>query len=316
MGAGELNMTNIVEALLNIPVLLFLPFLFIGVINRVKSLWAGRIGPPLLQPFFDFIRSMKKGEVISRETSFVFILAPTLTLAAVLSAGLVTPMIRGTSILGFDGDFIFFAYVLAAGKFFSILAAMDTGSSFEGMGAAREAVFSVFAEPAFFLLAGSLCLVSGLIRFETIFTVLPGQAGMAPLVKVLAVSVIFVLVLVEGSRVPVDDPNTHLELTMVHEVMVLDNSGPDLGFIQYASAARMVILSSLIPNLIIPREIGLLTWVMLYLLIIWVIAAAIGVVESVMARLRMIHVPQFIFLVSALSVVVLAAVMIYTYGGR
>lgn len=309
-------MTDMMNALLNIPVLLFLPFLFIGVINRVKSLWAGRVGPPLLQSFFDFIRLLKKGEVISRETSFIFVLAPSLTLAAVLSAGLVTPVIRGTSILGFDGDFIFFAYVLAAGKFFSILAAMDTGSSFEGMGAAREATFSVFVEPAFFLFAGSLCFVSGYTRFEMLFTVLPGQAGMAELVKALAVSVIFVLVLVEGSRVPVDDPNTHLELTMIHEVMVLDNSGPDLGFIQYASAARMVILSSLIPNLIIPQGTGLLTWVLLYLLTLFVIAAAIGLVESVMARLRTIHIPQFIFLVSALSVVVLAAVMIYTYGGR
>jgi len=307
---------NVVDALLNIPVLLLLPFLYIGVINRVKSLWAGRIGPPLFQSLFDFIRSMKKGEVISRETSFLFVLAPSLTLAAVLSAGLVTPVIRGTSILGFEGDFIFFAYVLAAGKFFSILAAMDTGSSFEGMGAAREATFSVFVEPAFFLAVGSLCFVSGYTRFETIFTVLPGMAEMAPLVKVLAVSVIFVLVLVEGSRVPVDDPNTHLELTMVHEVMVLDNSGPDLGFIQYASAARMVILSSLIPNLVIPRETGLLTWVLLYAVTLMAMAAAIGLVESVMARLRMIHVPQFILLASALSVAVLAASVIYTYGGR
>ena len=305
-----------IEALLNIPIMLFLPFLFTGVINRVKSIWAGRIGPSLLQSFSDFIRLMKKGEVISKETSFVFSIAPSLTLAAVLSAGLVTPVIRGTSLLGFDGDFIFFAYVLAAGKFFSILAALDTGSSFEGMGAAREAAFSVFVEPAFFLLAGSLCFMSGLTRFESIFTVLPGQEGIAPLVKVLAIAVIFVLVLVEGSRVPVDDPNTHLELTMVHEVMVLDNSGPDLGFIQYASAARMVILSSLIPNLIIPRGTGLLVWILLYLLIVFVIAAAVGLIESVMARLRMIHVPQFIFLVSALAVVVLAAVIIYTYGGR
>lgn len=303
------------EILLNIAMLLFLPFLFVGVINRVKSLWAGRKGPSLLQPFFDFARLMKKGEVISTAASFVFRMAPSATLATILTAGLVTPMIRHRSIIGFEGDFIFFAYILALGKFFSIIAAMDTGSSFEGMGAAREATFSAFVEPAFFLIIATSCFMSGYTRFTEIFFILPAKAELAPLVKGLGTLVIFMMVLVEGCRVPVDDPNTHLELTMIHEVMILDNSGPDLGFIQYAAAARMVILSSLIPNLLIPPGTGLLNWVLLYLAIIFIIAAVIGLLESLLARMRMIHVPQFIFLMTALSIVVLAAAIIFTYGG-
>lgn len=305
-----------IEIFLNIAILLFLPFFYVGIINRVKSWWAGRKGPSIFQPFYDFIRLMKKGVVISTHTSFIFRLAPSLTLAAVLTAALVTPIIRHTSIIGFAGDFIFFAYILALGKFFSIIAAMDTGSSFEGMGASREATFSVFVEPAFFLITAAFCFMSGYTRFAEIFTILPAKAELAPLVKALGAFVIFMMVLVEGCRVPVDDPNTHLELTMIHEVMILDNSGPDLGFIQYAAAARMVILSSVIPNLLIPTDIGLLKWVLLYLVIIFIIAAVIGLLESLMARLRMIHVPQFIFLMTALAIVVLAAAIIFSYGSN
>ncbi|MCU0287119.1 MAG: NADH-quinone oxidoreductase subunit H [Acidobacteria bacterium] len=305
-----------IEILLNIAVLFFLPFLYIGLINRVKSLWAGRKGPSIWQPFFDFARLMKKGTVISSDTSFIFRMAPSLTLAAVLTAGLVTPMIRHTAILSFAGDFIFFAYILALGKFFSIIAAMDTGSSFEGMGASREATFSVFVEPAFFLVTATFCFMSGYTHFAEIFSILPAKIELAPLVKGLGALVIFIMVLVEGCRVPVDDPNTHLELTMIHEVMILDNSGPDLGFIQYAAAARMVILSSLIPNLLIPAEIGLLNWVLAYVAIIVIIAVVVGLLESLLARMRMIHVPQFIFLMTAVSIVVLAAAIIFTYGGN
>jgi formate hydrogenlyase subunit 4 len=218
--------------------------------------------------------------------------------------------------MGFEGDFIFFAYILAVAKFFSIVAAMDTASSFEGMGAAREASFSVFVEPAFFLIMAALCFISGFTRFDSIFSLVPEKAGIAPLVKGLGSFIVFMMVLVEGCRVPVDDPATHLELTMIHEVMILDNSGPDLAFLHYTAAAKMMIIASLVPNLLLPAGMGLLPWIVLYLLCLAVLAMAIGLLESVMARMRMIHVPQFIFLMSALSIVVLSAVIIFYYGGR
>lgn len=297
-------------------VLICVPFLFIGIINRVKSIWAGRQGPSLWQPFYDFIRLMKKSAVVGQHTSFIFRVAPSLNLAAVICAGLVVPLIGHRAILGFDGDIIFFVYILALGKFFNILAALDTGSSFEGMGASREATFSIFVEPAFFLFIGTLCFISGFTRFDALFTFLPDKATMAPLVKGLGSLVVFLMVLVEGCRVPVDDPNTHLELTMIHEVMILDNSGPDLGLIQYAVAAKMVILSSLVPCLLMPTGLSLPFRLLLYLAIIFSIALLIGLVESLLARLRMIHVPQFIFLMTAVAVVVLAALIISNYGGK
>jgi formate hydrogenlyase subunit 4 len=303
-----------IEIILNILMLTVLPFLYIGTINRVKSLWAGRKGPSILQPLFDFTRLMKKGEVISPTTSFIFKISPSLLLASTLVAGMVVPIINHTSILGFDGDFIFFAYVLALGKFFSVISAMDTGSSFEGMGASREVTFSSFVEPAFLIIISSLCLMTGHTRFEMLSSLLPAKSGLATLIVGLGVLVIFVITLVEGCRVPVDDPNTHLELTMIHEVMILDNSGPDLAFIQYAAAAKMVILSSLIPNFLLPRGLPLIAWTVSYLVIIFIIAALIGLIESIMARLRMTHVPQFILMISSISFIVLAALIVYTYG--
>jgi formate hydrogenlyase subunit 4 len=136
----------------NVLFLIFFPLLFIGLINRVKSFWAGRQGPSALQPFRDFWRLMKKGEVVSTTTSFVFTIAPSVTLASVIAASLVVPLFCGRSLIPFDLDFVLFAYVLAAGKFFAILGAMDTGSSFEGMGASREATFGSLVEPAFFIM--------------------------------------------------------------------------------------------------------------------------------------------------------------------
>lgn len=302
------------ETILNILILLILPFFYIGVINRVKSMWAGRKGPSIMQPWFDFVRLLKKGEVISTTTSSIFKISPTLLLATTLSAGLVVPIVNHKSILGFNGDFIFFAYILAMGKFFSVISAMDTGSSFEGMGASREVTFSSFMEPAFFVIIASLCLVTGCTRFDQLFSMLPENYELGSIVSGLSAFVIFVMLLVEGCRVPVDDPNTHLELTMIHEVMILDNSGPDLAFIQYSTAAKMVILTSLIPVLILPNTIPLVYWVFLYLVIVLAIAALIGLIESIFARLRLILVPQFILLVTSVSLIVLAAIIIYSNG--
>ncbi|MGE5341742.1 MAG: respiratory chain complex I subunit 1 family protein [Candidatus Omnitrophota bacterium] len=302
-----------IELILNLLVITVLPFVYIGMINRIKSLWAGRKGPSLMQPWFDFLKLLKKGEVISTVTSPIFKAAPSVSLAAVILAGMVVPIINHKSILGFEGDFIFFAYILAMGKFFSILSAMDTGSSFEGMGASREVTFSSLMEPAFLIIISALCVMTGFTRFESLSALLPADSEMATLTVGLSILVIFIMILVEGCRVPVDDPNTHLELTMIHEVMILDNSGPDLAFIQYGSALKMVIFSSLIPNLLLPRGLPLLFWFPLYLIIVFIIAAAIGLIESLMARLRLIHVPQFILMVSSVSFISLAALIIYTY---
>ncbi len=301
------------ETIVSIALLLVLPPLFLGLINRVKSLWAGRQGPPLLQPLRDIVKLMKKGEVISRTSSFVFRMAPSVALASVIAAGLIVPLAGGRSVISFEADFILFAYLLGIGKFLTIVGALDTGSSFEGMGASREATFSVMVEPAFFIFIASLALMTGGVSFERLF--MTARGDIAALVLPLGVVTLFIMLLAEGCRVPVDDPNTHLELTMIHEVMVLDNSGPDMGFIMYAAGMKMVVIGAIIANLVIPR--GLPFWASAALLVVVqaFLAITIGTIESVMARLRMTHVPQFLMFMTAISVVIISAVVLFVSGG-
>ena len=298
------------EILLNIIFLLTFPFLFIGIINKTKAFWAGRKGASVFQPFYDFIKLLKKGEVISTTTSFVFALSPSLMFASVIFAGLLVPVFNHRAILSFEGSFILFAYILALGKFFSLIGAMDTGSSFEGMGASREASFSTLVEPAFFIIMASIIALSGNYTFQSLSLILQNSGSFGYLIIILSVFALFIMMLVEGCRVPVDDPNTHLELTMIHEVMVLDNSGPDLAFILYGSGMKMVILASLIANLIIPTGLSLFYSVIAFVGIIFILAIIIGTLESSFARLRMTHVFEFIFTMSSISLIILSLTMI------
>ena len=155
--------------MLSIVLILIAGIFFTGVIIRTKSIASGRKGPGIFQPIKDVVRLFKKGAVYSETTSFIFQIAPTIYFASVVMAMFVIPFGHSKGIISFNGDFIFFAYVLALGKFFSIISAMDTGSSFEGMGASREALYSMFAEPAFFVLMGSLALLAGHTSFQEIF---------------------------------------------------------------------------------------------------------------------------------------------------
>ncbi len=300
-----------------LPILLILiaPILFIGVINRVKALWAGRRGAPLLQAAYEIGKLLRKGEVISKTTSFVFRLSPALQIAAVIFAALLTPLPGRPAVLSFPGDFILFTYALGLAKFVMVAAAMDTGSSFEGMGASREMTFSTIVEPAFFLLLGSLALITGQTSFTDIFAFLNYSAGYSVLVKSLCTISLFIMLLVEGCRVPVDDPNTHLELTMIHEVMVLDYSGPDLAFIQYAAGLKMVLIATLLANVLIPGSAGTAGGLLLYGIALAITATGVGLVESIMARVRMTHVTQFIFLMSALAITTFSVVVFFLSGG-
>lgn len=300
--------------LINIIILLTVPFLFIGIINKVKAFWAGRKGAPIIQPFYDFVRLIKKGIIINNATSFIFQIAPAVTFASTLFAGLLVPIINCKSIISFEGNFILFAYILGLGKFFSLIGAMDTGSSFEGMGASREASFSTIVEPAFFILLASVIALTGNYTFESLSMVLQKAGTYGVLIIIISVLALFIMLLVEGCRVPVDDPNTHLELTMIHEVMVLDNSGINLGLILYGSAMKMLIIASLIANILMPANLEILTSLLLYSGIILLLAVIIGTLESSIARLRMSHIFEFIFVMSSLSLVVLALIATKLYG--
>jgi len=296
--------------------LLFLaPFYFLGLINRVKAMWAGRRGAPLLQPFWEFLKLLKKGQVISTTTTFVFRSGATINIAAMTFAALLLPMPQQRAVITFPGDFVLFAAVLGLAKFFLVISALDTGSSFEGMGASREVTFSTIIEPAFFTLIGSLALITGQTSFELIFTALNYSSGYTILVKSLCLVSLFIMLLSEGARVPIDDPNTHLELTMIHEVMILDHSGPDLAFMIYASGLKMVLIVTLLANLIIPKGLGGEESLLLYFLLLSAASIGIGLIESLTARLRMSHVPQFILLMTALSLTTFAVIIFFLRGG-
>ena len=289
--------------MLSLILILIAAAFFTGVIIRVKSISSGRKGPGIFQPLFDVVRLFKKGVVYSETTSFDFKIAPTIYFSSVVMAMLVVPFGQSKGILSFDGDFIFFAYILALGKFFSIISAMDTGSSFEGMGASREALYSMFAEPAFFILMGSLALLTGYTNFHEMFAALHIGSYISYALAILGTFVLMMIAMVENSRMPIDDPKTHLELTMVHEVMILDNSGFDLGLILTAGYLKFAIYGALVVNLFI----GVFPYhysIPMFFVIQFVLASGVGFIESFMARFRMSHNAQFIFVLTSVSLLI------------
>ena len=295
--------------MLSIILILFSSIFFTGIILRTKSLTSGRKGPGIMQPVKDVIRLFKKGSVYSETTSIIFWIAPAIYFSSVLMACLVIPFGSYKGIVSFDGDFIFFAYILALGKFFSIISAMDTGSSFEGMGASREALFSMFAEPAFFILIGSFALLTGNTSFYNIFLTLHLGSSITYTLGGLAAFVIVLIAMIENSRMPVDDPKTHLELTMIHEVMVLDNSGFDLGLILTAGYLKFAMYGAIIADFFI-GSLSVSLALPLFLLIQALFAVTVGLIESFMARFRMNHNPQFILALSSVSFLIFLGVLL------
>lgn len=269
---------------------LVLPHLLLGLVAKTKAAVAGRKGPPVLQTLHDAVKLLRKGAVYSTTTTWMFRLGPVVTLAAVLVAAALVPL-GGAPLVSFDGDAILFAYLFALGRFVTVAAALDTGSSFEGMGASREVAFSSLAEPALILTFASLARRAGVLSLAGMFGPHAGPSAAASVV--LAVGSLFVVLLAENSRIPVDDPNTHLELTMIHEVMVLDHSGPDLAFILHGAALKLTLMSALLARLVAPElpSVGARGALLLGLA---GAAVAIGLVESSMARLRLVRVPQLL----------------------
>jgi formate hydrogenlyase subunit 4 len=284
------------EKIIHVVLLLILPPMLLGVINKTKAWFGGRVGPPVLQPYYDLFKLMRKGMVLSRTTTWVFRAGPVVTLATVVLAGLLMPIGRFDAPIAFTGDLILFAYLFGLARFFTTAAALDTGSAFEGMGAAREVTFACLTEPALFFALLVLAKASGSL---TLTDMLHGPVGaftsamVAPLVLV-AIG-LFIVLLAETCRIPIDDPNTHLELTMIHEVMVLDHSGPLFGVILYASALKMFVLGTMLLHVVAPFATGQV-WLdgPLFVLELLGLAVVIGVVESVMARLQMRHVPYLL----------------------
>ena len=290
------------DALMSIAMLLIMPPLLLGVITKTKAWFGGRVGPPVLQPYHDIVKLLRKSMVISRSTTWVFSLGPVVTLAAVVLAGLLMPLGPFPAPIRFTGALILFAYLFGLARFFTTSAALDTGSAFEGMGAAREVTFACLTEPTLFFALLVLVRMSG--RLSLTGMLHGPEQGFSPLLAaplILVALGLFVVLLAENCRIPVDDPTTHLELTMIHEVMVLDHSGPLFGVILYSAALKLFILGALLLHLVFPFHTGL-AWVdwSLFAAQMLGLAVLVGVVESVRARLPMPHVP-YLLLAALLS---------------
>jgi formate hydrogenlyase subunit 4 len=275
--------------------LVLLPPLLPGAINRTKAWFAGRTGPPLLQGYYDLARLLRKEMVLSGTTSWIFRAGPAAALAATLLAGLLLPLGPLPALFSFSGDLVLFATLLGAARFATTAAALDTGSAFEGMGVSREITFACLTEPAIFLALLVLARLSGSLSLGPMLgsAAAAGAVGAAPLAMI-AIG-LFVVLLAETSRIPVDDPATHLELTMIHEVMVLDHSGPLLGAVHHGAALKLMVLGSLWLQIALPFRAGP-AWLdgLLIVAELLALAVAVGVVESVMARLRMRQVPYLL----------------------
>ena len=285
-----------INTILHIAVLLLLPPLLLGVITKTKAWFAGRTGAPFLQPYYDIAKLMRRGLVLSTTTTWVFRAGPIVTLATVLLAGLLIPIGGFDAPISFTGDLILFAYLFGLARFFTTSAALDTGSAFEGMGSAREVTFACLSEPALFFALMVLAKISGSLSLNAMLHAPANtlSAGVAAPLVLIGIG-LFIVLLTETCRIPVDDPTTHLELTMIHEAMVLDHSGPLFSMILYASAAKLLVLGTLLLHVIAPFEFDQ-DWMNgpLYIAEILGLAVVIGIVESIMARLQMRHVPYLL----------------------
>ncbi|MBN2828902.1 MAG: NADH-quinone oxidoreductase subunit H [Candidatus Cloacimonetes bacterium] len=303
--------------IINIIFILIVPLLFLGIIIRVKAIWAGRKGASILQPTYDVIKLLRKSEIISSSTGFIFEIASVVSLALLLGASLLVPFGNYHAIISFKGDFILFTYLLAFSKFISTLSSLDTGSSFEGMGASRELSYTAFLEPAFLMIMASLVYATGLGSMSELVAshTVNMSNTWSVIISVLTILGLFIMMLIEGSRVPFDDPTTHLELTMVHEVMVLDNSGPNLAGMTYAGALKMTMYASLISYFVIPWERGLWFVTGFYFLMMFLQAVAVGLIESIMPRFRMSRNLELAIIPLTLVLLVMFALVVYRFGG-
>jgi formate hydrogenlyase subunit 4 len=292
-------MEAVVQNTIHVLLALSLPPLLLGVVAKTKALFAGRVGPPLLQLYYDLIKLFQKGSVFSTTTTWVFRAGPVVGLVTGGLAILLIPLTGSTAPISFNGDLIFLTYLFGLSRFFTASAALDTGSAFEGMGAARELTFACLAEPAFFLGLLVLVKLSGSVQLATLLGSALGRhwltAGASLALVLLSW---FIVLLAENARIPFDDPNTHLELTMIHEVMVLDHSGPAFGMFLYGAALKLFVFAALVVRVACPLATGYpwLDWPM-FVGGMLAVAVVVGVVESTMARLRLTHIP--ILLVAA-----------------
>jgi formate hydrogenlyase subunit 4 len=299
--------------MIGIVLILISAFIFPGIILRTKSILSGRKGPGIFQPVKDVWVLLRKGSVFSNTSGIIFQIAPVITLATIICTLSVIPFSGQGAPLSFEGDFVFFSYMLALGKFMSVISALDTGSSFEGMGANRETFFSMLIEPAFFILLATFAMFTGFTSFSDIFSHFFIAGNHYVLIfSIMGIYMFIQISLIENSRIPVDDPKTHLELTMIHEVMILDNSGFDKGLIHIGTWLKFSIYGALIYNVTVPAGWNIFLQVALFFGVQVLFALTVGLIESFRARNKMNRNPKFILTISAIGCIAFLVILILT----
>ena len=294
-----MNADFILYLVINTLVVIAISPLFVSLIKKVKARVQGRQGPSIFQTYFTLIKLLKKEVIYSPNSSRIMRVTPLVTIAAILVAALFVPLVFVPEPVGGIGNIILFLYLLALARFFMALAGLDAGSSFGGMGSSREMSISSIIEPTTIIVFAALAFVFKTLNIFDMFTITATAGQPATSTLILIAISLFIIIIVETSRIPVDNPETHLELTMIHEGMILEQSGRNLALMELAAAVKMTVLMALLINLIVPY--GLATTLTLAGVLIAVIAFAvkgsilagiIGLFESSMAKKRFFQLPS------------------------
>jgi formate hydrogenlyase subunit 4 len=297
-------------SLLQLLLLIFLAPSVSWLAKKMKAASQNRAGPTLLQVYFDLLKLFRKGMVVSETSSWVFHAMPYLLLGATLAAAAMTPVVWPRSLLGFMGDAILFVYLIALGRFFLALAALDTGTTFGGMGSSREMTLSSLAEPALLLSFFALGYHTHTLSLGGMISQLAQEPPAQTLFFAsLAFGALLIVTLAESGRIPVDNPATHLELTMIHEAMILEYSGKYLALIEWSHAIKQLVFLTLLANLFFPWGVGqapgIAGWgasLVLYLCKVIVLTFVIGWIEIHSAKLRLFRVPDLLAIAFVLAI--------------
>lgn len=272
---------------MNLMLTFLLAPLLVGIVNKTKAFFAGRQGASVFQLYFDLFKLAKKSVVRSTNSTWIFALNPLIGLIATVGAATIFPLGGDNALVSFSGDVILFFYLLGAARFFTVLSARDVASAFPDMGSAREVQFSAMVEAIVFALLAFLAVMTHETTLTGFLHATANEEASAAVPLILAAVAAFAVMLSENCRVPFDDPETHLELTMIHEAMILDNSGPDLALILYTAALKLWLFSAFVVMLVFPIPVFSLNFYLLTL----AMGVVIGAVESSMARMRFTRTP-------------------------
>jgi formate hydrogenlyase subunit 4 len=308
-------MADYLLALIQTAVLLVLAPLLTGIIRKLKAWMQSRRGPPIFQPYLDLAKLMRKGSVVSKDASWLTSITPYVCLISMVVAALLVPAFV-TESFGFLGDLIVLVYLFAMARFFMALTALDAGSTFGGMGSSREMLVSSLIEPAILLSFFTVALLTGTTSLVSVTSILAtsGASFIGPAL-LLAFAAFFIAILAENARIPIDNPSTHLELTMIHEAMLLEYSGKDLALMEYSSMVKLTLFITIAWSAFLPWGVAtqvtapdLAIGVIIFLVKLLALALVIAIIESSMAKLRLFRLPN---LLTGAFILAFLAVMSY-----